>query len=242
MASSIAAITFDWYGTLATHRNRGRKSLFTAYLASQGLECASWDRAVLYEVFDYYGRAYDPESSAEEKRAVWIEFTKRLFERFAVGSNSLDSEVHAVAIGDIFGPGCFELYSDVQPVLNALRENGLRLAVISNWHSGLNFFCHEMNLARLFDAIVASADIGIEKPDSRIFHEAARRLNVRPDRIVHVGDLPSDDFDGAVAAGFNAILIDRRNKHSSHDNRINDLFELQGQLQLIESKGANVHD
>jgi FMN phosphatase YigB (HAD superfamily) len=56
---------------------------------------------------------------------------------------------------------------------------------------------------------------------------------VKPDRIVHVGDLPSDDFDGAGAAGFKAILIDRLNKHSTHDNRINDLFEVQDQLRLL---------
>jgi FMN phosphatase YigB (HAD superfamily) len=235
MASTIEAVSFDWYGTLATHRNKGRRALFTEYLASHGLESAPWDRAVLYEVFDYYGRAYNPESSDEEKRAVWIEFTKRLFERFDVsGGTHADSEIHAGAIGAIFGPGCFQLYPDVQPVLGLLRRKGLRLAVISNWHSGLDLFCREMNLARLFDAVIASADIGIEKPDSRIFHEAARRLSMRPDQIVHVGDLPSDDFDGAVAAGLKAILIDRLNKHSAHDTRINDLFELQSQLQLLE--------
>ena len=120
-----------------------------------------WDRGVLYEVFDYYGRLYNPESSDEDKRAFWIEFTKRLFERAAArGSTEADSQVHAAAIGNIFGSRCFQLYPDVQPVLNTLRPGGLRLAVISNWHRGLDLFCHEMNLARAFDTVIASARLG----------------------------------------------------------------------------------
>jgi putative hydrolase of the HAD superfamily len=235
MTATIEALTFDWYGTLANHRHKGRRILFTEYLASHGLQSAPWDRRVLYEVFEYYGRAYKPQSADEEKRTFWIEFTKRLFERSAVsGSTAAQSEVHAAAICAVFGVACFQLYPDVQPVLYALKRSGLRLAVISNWHSGLDSFCHEMNLAGLFDTVIASSDLGIEKPDSRIFHEAARRLSVRPDRIVHIGDLPHDDFGGAVAAGLGAILIDRLNKYSGHRSRINSLYELQGQLQSLE--------
>lgn len=235
MAAIIEALTFDWYGTLANHRHKGRRILFSEYLASQGLQSAPWNRKVLYEVFDYYGRVYKPESSDEDKRTFWIEFTKRLFERSGVsGSTAAQSEVHAAAIRDIFGVDCFQLYPDVQPVLYALKRNGLRLAVISNWHRGLDSFCREMNLSGFLDTVISSSDLEIEKPDSRIFHEAARRLGVKPDRIVHVGDLPHDDFRGAVAAGLRAILIDRLNAYSIHRNRINNLHELEGQLHLLE--------
>lgn len=92
----------------------------------------------------------------------------------------------------IFGSGCFELYVDVQPALDALGRRG-----------------------------------SIEKPDSHIFEEAVRRLRLKPDRIVHFGDEPVDDFSGAVAAGLRAVLIDGRNVHSTHANRINSLYELE---------------
>lgn len=234
MATTIEALTFDWYGTLANHRHKSRGSGFSEYLASHGLQSAPWDRTVLFEVFDYYASFYRPQSSDAEKRMFWTEFTSQLFERSRVsGSTASQSEVHAAAIRDIFGAGCFQLYHDVQPVLHGLKRNGLRLAVISNWHRGLDSFCFEMNLSGLLDAVISSADIGIEKPDSRIFHEAVRQLGVKPDRIVHIGDLPHDDFSGAVAAGLRAILIDRKNKYFLHPNRISDLFELERQLDLI---------
>ena len=235
MAAKIEALTFDWYGTLANHRHHaGRGRLFLGYLASQGLRSAPWDRRILYNVFDYYSAVYKPESSDEEKRLFWIQFTNLLFEQLQVGGTTVSqSELHAAAIRDIFGSGCFELYVDVQPVLQALRRRGQRLAVVSNWHRGLDSFCHEMNLSNLLDAVISSSDIGIEKPDPRIFLEAVRRLRVQPDCIVHVGDEPNDDFTGAVAAGLRAILIDRRNTYSTHPNRIESLYELEAQLQFL---------
>jgi HAD superfamily hydrolase (TIGR01549 family) len=235
MAALIEALTFDWYGTLANHRHKGRGALFSEYLESQGLTSAPWDRSVLYEVFDYYSRVYRPQASDKEKLLFWTEFTKRLFERSQVsGSGSDQIESHAAAIGTILGASCFQLYPDVRPVLHGLRRNGLRLAVISNWHRGLGIFCREMNLSDLMDAIIASADIGIEKPDPRIFSETVRRLGVKPDRIVHIGDLPHEDFDGAVSAGFRAILMDRLNQHPTHPKRITTLFELHQQLSVLE--------
>lgn len=232
MTVKIEAVTFDWYGTLANHRHHeGRGRLFSGYLVSQGLHSAPWDRGALYKVFDYYGAVYKPESSDEEKRLFWIQFTNLLFEQFQVSGTTVgQSEVHAAAMRDIFGSACFELYVDVQPVLHALKRRGLRLAVVSNWHRGLDSFCHEMNLSNLLDAVISSSDIGIEKPDPGIFEEAVRRLRAKPNHIVHVGDEPDEDFRGAVAAGLRAILIDRRNVYSAHANRINSLYELEARL------------
>jgi HAD superfamily hydrolase (TIGR01549 family) len=235
MAVEIEALTFDWYGTLANHRHKmGRGRLFSEYLASRGLQSRSWDRRVLYSVFNYYGSVYKPESSHEEKRIFWIQFTGLLFEQSQVsGTTANQSEVHAAAMRDIFGSGCFELYVDVQPVLRGLKRRGLRLAVVSNWHRGLDSFCHETDLSDLLDAVTSSADIRIEKPDPRIFDEAVRRLRAKRDRIVHIGDSPDDDFGGAIAAGLRAILIDRGNLYATHINRINGLYELEGRLQLL---------
>ena len=177
---------------------------------------------------------YKPEFPHEEKRIFWIQFTRLLFEQSQVsGTTANQSEVHAAAMCDIFGSGCFELYVDAQPVLRALKRRGLRLAVVSNWHRGLDSFCHETDLSDLLDAVISSADIRIEKPDPRIFDEAVRRLRAKRDRIVHIGDSPDDDFGGAIAAGLRAILIDRGNLYATHINRINGLYELEGRLQLL---------
>jgi len=57
-----------------------------------------------------------------------------------------------------------------------------------------------------FRAVVSSADFGRAKPDPEIFREAARRLSVRPEHLLHVGDRWELDVEGALAAGCGAAL------------------------------------
>ena len=222
-------ITFDWYGTLADHRQGiGRGRRFRTYLASQGLNGDPWDRRILYEVFDYYADAYRPESSDREKQSFWIEFTRLLFERVNVHSSPDEIRTHADAIRDIFGSGSFQLFSDVKQVLSVLKGNGLRLGLTSNWQRGLNHFCEELGIATYFDAIVSSAEVGYEKPDPRIFKEALTRLRTSPEHTLHVGDSIDEDFQGATAAGLEALLVDRSSVQSGFsDSKVRNLYELE---------------
>ena len=57
-----------------------------------------------------------------------------------------------------------------------------------------------------FSTIVSSCDLGRGKPDPAIFHEAARRLELEPSAILHVGDRWELDVVGARAAGCGAAL------------------------------------
>jgi HAD superfamily hydrolase (TIGR01549 family) len=231
-AQQIEAITFDWYGTLATNRQKiGRGKLFSQYLASCGLRAAPWEHRMLYDVFEHYGAAYKPGLSIEEKRLFWVEFAKRLFHRAQVSGCTTDEmPSHAVAIRDIFGSGAFELYADVRPVLNILKQRDMRLAIISNWPRGLDCFCHEMDVSHFFDTVISSAEIGFEKPDPRIFGEAVRRLGLDPRRVIHVGDTVDEDIVGAVGAGIRAILIDRHNIYDGVKDKIGSLYALEAQL------------
>lgn len=93
-------------------------------------------------------------------------------------------------------------------VLAALRQLGLRLAVVSNSNGTVADLLRTVGLADGLDAVVDSAVVGVEKPDPRIFLHAAAALGVRPEEAVHVGDLYSVDVLGAHAAGCQAILLD----------------------------------
>jgi putative hydrolase of the HAD superfamily len=118
-------------------------------------------------------------------------------------------ERHAAAIWEIMGPGGFELFPDVLDTLTALRERALPLAMISNWQCGLRHFCEELGLSGFFDYILGSADLGVAKPDPRIFHDACRRLGVMPAHVLHVGDSFVDDYAGGESAGMNVALLAR---------------------------------
>ncbi len=58
--------------------------------------------------------------------------------------------------------------------------------------------------------VVASAEVGVAKPDARIFEFAATHLGVAPEEACYVGDRLRTDAIGAARAGFLGVLIDRR--------------------------------
>jgi len=115
---------------------------------------------------------------------------------------------------------------DVFPALDALASREIRLGLISNWDERLRPLLHEMRLDRYFETIVISCEVAFTKPSPVIFEEAARKLGVAPERILHVGDSLEDDVQGARSAGFRALLIDRNQKAHSPD-RITSLKELE---------------
>jgi predicted O-methyltransferase YrrM len=130
------------------------------------------------------------------------------------------------------------LYPDALTVLNALKQRGTRLAVVSNWPRGLESFCHEMTMAHFFDAVIASADFGVEKPDPRVLGEALRLLHASPESVVHVGDAMDQDIAGALNGGLRAILLDRQGVYSSVENRISSLSELDALLSPAAAQEA----
>lgn len=186
---------------------RGRA--LVAYLTSAGFELRPWEHRTFYDVFEAHAREYSPDLDADAKHAYLVRLARRVLERATVSADNHDALDHAERIWQLVGPSRFEPYAEVIDVLRDLRSAGYPLAVVSNWHCGLGHFAVELGLASYFDAILASAEVGYAKPAPEIFRAAADRLGLAPGAILHVGDTLSEDFEGARAAGFHAMLLDR---------------------------------
>lgn len=124
--------------------------------------------------------------------------------------------------------GIWESVLDGAPSgVDALRAAGLRLALVSNAEPRLRLKLDELDLARRFDHLSISGEIGAEKPDSRIFHDALEALGASPDHAVHVGDLYEVDVVGARGVGIAAILVDASDLSADRDvTRIRSLADL----------------
>lgn len=95
----------------------------------------------------------------------------------------------------------------VSQVLTTLRTQGLHLGVASN--GTLREQLEQlalMGIAGYFDPILISEDVGIRKPDPRIFLPAAERWRLPPEQVAVVGDRIEWDVLGAHRAGMRAIL------------------------------------
>ena len=120
------------------------------------------------------------------------------------------SRFAAVELFDRFArPESWRVFPEVPATLAELRRMGFRLAVVSNWDTRLPLLLARLGLAESFEAIVVSAAVGREKPDPAIFRAALAALELPAEVAVHVGDHPLEDVEGAMAAGMQALHLDR---------------------------------
>ncbi|MBC8073235.1 MAG: HAD-IA family hydrolase [Deltaproteobacteria bacterium] len=106
-------------------------------------------------------------------------------------------------------PAAWRLADGAEHALDVLRARGFRIAVISNWDDRLRSTLGGLGVLARIDALVVSAEVGVEKPDPRIFAIACTELGVPPGELVHIGDDDDDDIAGARAAGCGALHIER---------------------------------
>jgi len=104
----------------------------------------------------------------------------------------------------------FKPYPESEEVMDELVEMGLPLYAVSNWDVQLEYVLDHLGWTRYFNGIVASAKVGSEKPEKVIFEEALRVAGVPRERVVHVGNDPVSDIQGATSRGIDAVLVDRR--------------------------------
>lgn len=106
-------------------------------------------------------------------------------------------------------PSAWRLFDDVLPILDELASLQVPMAVVSNWDERLVPLLQRLRLDRFFDVILVSYDVGFCKPSPVIFEEAERKLRIPAGEILHVGDSHEEDVAGAMAAGFQAVRVDR---------------------------------
>ena len=81
------------------------------------------------------------------------------------------------------------------------------------------------------DCVIDSGEVGVMKPDPRIFRIALDRMGLDPAETVFVGDVPAVDVAGARAAGLAPILLDRHDLYGDLDvPRLRSITELPAYL------------
>lgn len=207
----IRAVTFDVTHTLLHIPRLGE--IYSEVLGRHGVGVAPESaRQLMVQVWQEMACSADPSrdrfsSHPEGERGWWMRLLERMCEHLGAAP---PSRFAAAELFHRFGSGdAYEVYPEVPGVLAALREQGLKLGVVSNWDHRLPKVLEELGLAPLLDAIVYSAAVGAEKPDRRIFLYALGELGVEPGEALHVGDGRLEDVEGAVAAGMLALHLTR---------------------------------
>lgn len=178
-----------------------------------------------------HARALGYRGDAGRNGRLWYELEERHYHRYLAGELGFEQQRRAraadfaaangvelddEAAGHWFA-GYFEryvdawaLHPDALPVLTALRERGIRLGVITNGE--LDFQLRKIRAVGLEDRlehVIASGDVGVVKPDPRIFEIACARFGVPVTEALYVGDRLATDAIGAADAGLTGVFLDR---------------------------------
>jgi putative hydrolase of the HAD superfamily len=207
----IRAVFFDFYGTLAGWEPAAgeiqRKSA-----AAEGVVV---DADAIERAYPTANALLDRENAIqrlalrtpEQRESFLAEFEQTLL---AKAGYDVSLEVgRAIWLRVRSAPKELTLYSDARSTLEALRDSGFIVGVISNMGADLADYLEHMGIADLITASVSSGEIGVAKPHPAVFQAALRKVGVEASEALHVGDGYESDVLGASAAGLSALYLQR---------------------------------
>ncbi len=169
---------------------------------------AVYRNALLAALRELAGDVTD-EAFAEEydacRRAQSGSFRERLATRFlGLGADVAEVERRASRYW-LYPEGSLE--PDVRPCLEGLATAGYRLGVIANQPSAVREAMRRDGIERFFDVWAVSEDLGLDKPDPRLFAHAVEVAGVEAASAAMVGDRLDYDVRPARAAGMTAVWV-----------------------------------
>ncbi|HSD49422.1 MAG TPA: HAD-IA family hydrolase [Actinomycetota bacterium] len=147
-----------------------------------------------------YDAAYE-----ELRRAQDGSFRDALAERFLRAE--VGREVVTRAVASHWSHPREALHQDVRPCLEALVTAGYRLGVIANQPTEVRHAMARDGLTDFFEFLGVSDDLGLEKPDPRIFAHAVEAIGAPPSACAMVGDRLDHDVRPAKVAGMRAVWM-----------------------------------
>jgi 2-haloacid dehalogenase len=102
-------------------------------------------------------------------------------------------------------------FKEVPEVLKSLKEKDLKLAILSNGTPVLlNQLVKSNNLDNLFDDLFSIEEVGIYKPDSKVYDMPIKKYNIQKNEVAFLS-ANTWDVSGGGNYGFNSIWVNRNN-------------------------------
>ena len=150
------------------------------------------------------------QSSEDDDRSWWQELVRQVFTS-ALGS-PLPPDVLSPLFASLYQhyakPEAWIVFDDVCLALDRLAPK-FDLCILSNFDRRLLSILEGHDLIRPFAFIIISSEVGVSKPHQRMFAAAQQRMSAAPNSSLHIGDDARNDVEGAQAAGWHAVLVQR---------------------------------
>ena len=211
-------------------------------------------------IFDAYGTLFDVNSAAEKCkgkigdkwedfanywRTTQLEYTwlRSLMNRhkdfWKITEDSLDKSMKFFKIDNSMRNDLLDLYkvlspfSEVKETLNKLKKKDFKLAILSNGTpSLLGNLVKNNNLENIFDDIFSIEEVGIFKPDSKVYELPVNKYNIKKDEILFLSS-NTWDVSGGGNYGYNSVWVNR-NKNIFDNLDYQPLDEIHDLSELLE--------
>ncbi len=100
-----------------------------------------------------------------------------------------------------------KLYESAKGILLYLKNKGYHLGIIANQSKGLTDRLRKFDVFDYFELIISSEDVGLAKPDTKIFQHALERIGCTPNQVIMIGDRLDNDIIPAKLVGMNTMWI-----------------------------------
>ena len=211
-------------------------------------------------IFDAYGTLFDVNSAAEKCkgkigdkwedfanywRTTQLEYTwlRSLMNRhkdfWKITEDSLDKSMKFFKIDNSMRNDLLDLYkvlspfSEVKETLNKLKKKDFKLAILSNGTpSLLGNLVKNNNLENIFDDIFSIEEVGIFKPDSKVYHLPVKKYKIKKDEVLFLS-ANTWDVSGGGNYGYNSVWVNR-NKNIFDNLDYQPLDEIHDLSELLE--------
>jgi putative hydrolase of the HAD superfamily len=230
----VRAVLFDLGGTLVDEKD------FDGWVAIARRCYLDLDPDTLRHAFLEMEQAVDALAPSLTGEARLVDFWQRTLTRAAEKEVSeAATRKFLAAVREAERP--VQLYSDARRCLDLLRGERRALGVVSNSTSeaSVRRILDRVGILDYFSGVVSSGTEGVEKPDPEIFRRAVKRMNVRPDEAMFVGNLAQTDAKAAEAAGLHGVWLNREGFGYGEDPpEIISLLEVPLMVRRFESGGS----
>lgn len=127
----------------------------------------------------------------------------------------IGKEVYHTTTAD---PTVWRVLPGVMETLNTLKLQKKKLALVDNWNHYLHDFVKQSELADFFPVIISGGELGIRKPDKKIFELALEKLHAQKEKTVYIGNRYIDDVLGPQASGITPILFDQKRQYTDRND------------------------
>ncbi len=200
----IRAVVFDAYGTLLDVH-----SAMERHAAALGSDWPAISRTWRAKQLEY---SWVRTLAGQHRDFAWL---------------TREALAYAAALHGVRDPGLLEqveqayrsltVYPDVLPVLEQLRGKGVARAVLSNGETAmLAEGIRNAGLTDFLEAVISVEEVGVFKPDARVYELATKRFGFQPDEMAFVSSNAWDAF-GAHRFGFQVFWVNRKRQPEEYD-------------------------